>query len=259
VAWVYKYPLILSGFVVIFRKSTLALALRIPMSPCCIQPGRKRLQTIRPRRPVIRSTSNRPLTFERYLHLKPDANLCGRFIQHHFPPQYGTVHPSLETHLSTYITSVLLSAPFNDTILFGALYLLFRLRARLAATMPNLPSSGRRLFLTALILSTKILCERTFRMEKWVRISGGAFPQAELIKMERQMIAALDWDLHIDLDCLVRFGRDVKAMFSGPGPYRDALLPVPKTSQLSNLTRGRDRELFCRQPLDVSHYESLVV
>lgn len=57
--------------------------------------------------------------------------------------------------------------------------------------------SGHRLFLTAFMLSSKLISDNTYSTKSWYEVGQKLFSISELNQMEREMIECLDWQVHI--------------------------------------------------------------
>ncbi|KAI0290812.1 hypothetical protein BC826DRAFT_887414, partial [Russula brevipes] len=107
----------------------------------------------------------------------------------------------------------------SDT--FAALYLLQRLKARFPA---GKGSSGHRLFISAFILASKIICDDTYSNKSWCIVGQGMFALREINQMEREM-CSYEWQLNVDPSTSGDFQPCVQQDFTGPGPYPVMVLP----------------------------------
>jgi len=109
-------------------------------------------------------------------------------------------------------------------VTFAALYLLQRLKARFPAAKG---SSGHRLFISAFMLASKIICDDTYSNKSWCIVGQGMFALREINQMEREMCSYLEWQLNVDPTTLRDFQARVQHDFAGPGPYPPTVLPQP--------------------------------
>ncbi|KAF2860841.1 hypothetical protein K470DRAFT_203895, partial [Piedraia hortae CBS 480.64] len=61
--------------------------------------------------------------------------------------------------------------------------------------LPSPLLCGRRMFLTALILATKYLQDKTYSLKAWSKMSGLRI--AEIVALERLFLQTVQWNLHI--------------------------------------------------------------
>jgi hypothetical protein len=159
------------------------------------------------------------------------AKLCARFVTHLFAcPEYpptaaGQPPPTAQpVHLAAFVAYALHRTRLHQSVTFAALYLLQRLKQRFPAARG---SSGHRLFLSAFMIASKVICDDTYSNKSWCIVGQGMFALREVNQMEREMCAYLDWELNVDPDCLREFERAVRGNFTGPGPYKPIPLPLP--------------------------------
>jgi hypothetical protein len=161
------------------------------------------------------------------------AKLCQRFVTHLFacpdyPPQSSSPGPA--PSLGMFVAYAL-----HTSVTFASLYLLQRLKQRFPAARG---SSGHRLFLSAFMIASKVICDDTYSNKSWSIVGQGMFALREVNQMEREMCAYLDWELNVEPACLAEFERSVRGMFSGPPPYSDIVLPVPAIKPTSTFATG---------------------
>jgi len=82
----------------------------------------------------------------------------------------------------------------HTSVTFAALYLLQRLKARFPAVKG---SSGHRLFISAFMLTSKIICDDTSN-KSWCIVGQGMFALQEINQMEQEMCLYLEWQLSVD-------------------------------------------------------------
>ena len=121
----------------------------------------------------------------------------------------------------------------HESVTYAALYLLQRLKARFPAARG---SSGHRLFISAFMLSSKVICDDTYSNKSWSIVGQGMFALREINQMEREMCSYLEWQLNVEPNALAEFEARVKKDFKGPGPYPTYNLPSPAPSPMPSTT-----------------------
>jgi hypothetical protein len=103
-------------------------------------------------------------------------------------------------------------------VTFAALVLLQRLKARFPSARG---SSGHRLFISAYMISSKVMCDDTYSNKSWAIVAQGMFTLREVNQMEREMCGYLDWELTVDDPILGNFEAAVRRDFAKdrPGPF----------------------------------------
>jgi hypothetical protein len=157
------------------------------------------------------------------------ARLCARFVSHLFacpelPPPPAPPSTTPTPRLDHFIAYALHRTRLHQSVTFAALYLLQRLKARFPAAKG---SSGHRLFISAFMLASKIICDDTYSNKSWCIVGQGMFALREINQMEREMCSYLEWQLNVDPTTLRDFQARVQQDFSGPGPYPQVVLPQP--------------------------------
>ncbi|KAA1470587.1 hypothetical protein DENSPDRAFT_774750 [Dentipellis sp. KUC8613] len=147
------------------------------------------------------------------------AKLCSRFVSHLFacPDNPPAASPSAPTpRLDHFIAYALHRTRLHSSVTFAALYLLQRLKARFPAAKG---SSGHRLFISAFMIASKIICDDTYSNKSWCIVGQGMFALREINQMEREMCSYLEWQLNVDAATLADFEAQVRRDFAGNGPY----------------------------------------
>jgi hypothetical protein len=163
------------------------------------------------------------------------AKLSGRFVAHLFacPDQAsGAAGQPAPARLDHFIAYALHRTRLPESVNFAALFLLQRLKARFPAAKG---SSGHRLFISAFMLASKIICDDTYSNKSWCIVAQGMFALREINQMEREMCSYLEWQLNVEPTVLDEFTRRVSSDFSGPGPYPALILPSEAESASSSL------------------------
>jgi hypothetical protein len=149
------------------------------------------------------------------------AKLCARSVSHlstcpDMPPPPALPSTTQTLRLDHFIAYALHRTQLHSSMTFATLYLLQRLKARLPAAKG---SSGHRLFISAFMLSSKIICDDTYSNKLWCIVSRGMFTLQEINKMEQEMCSYLDWQFNVDLTTLHDFQARVQLDFADPGLY----------------------------------------
>ncbi|KAH9961122.1 hypothetical protein BC827DRAFT_1260608 [Russula dissimulans] len=157
------------------------------------------------------------------------AKLCARFVSHLFacpdvPPPPAPPSTTPTPRLDYFIAYALHRTRLHSSVTFAALHLLQRLKARFPAAKG---SSGHRLFISAFMLASKIICDDTYSNKSWCIVGQGMFALREINQMEREMCSYLEWQLNVEPSTLRDFQSRVQHDFAGPGPYPAVVLPQP--------------------------------
>ncbi|KAJ3505879.1 hypothetical protein NMY22_g17427 [Coprinellus aureogranulatus] len=70
-------------------------------------------------------------------------------------------------------------------------------------------SSGHRLFISAFMIASKVICDDTYSNKSWGIVAQGMFSLREINQMEREMCNYLDWELTVDNPILGTFEKQV--------------------------------------------------
>ncbi|KAH9171435.1 hypothetical protein EDB89DRAFT_2070756 [Lactarius sanguifluus] len=116
------------------------------------------------------------------------------------PPAPPSTTPT--PRLDHFIAYALHRTRLHPSVTFAALYLLQRLKARFPAAKG---SSGHRLFISAFMLASKIICDDTYSNKSWCIVGQGI--------------------LNVDPSTLRDFESRVRHDFAGSGPYPTVVLP----------------------------------
>ncbi|KAF5360311.1 hypothetical protein D9758_009129 [Tetrapyrgos nigripes] len=124
------------------------------------------------------------------------ARLCARFVTRLFgcPETPASVTHS-QTKLPIFIAYALHRTKLHSSVVFASLVLLQRLKARFPTTRGH---SGHRLFLTAFMIASKVICDDTYSNKSWSVVSQGMFTLRELNQMEREMCNYLQWEFNVE-------------------------------------------------------------
>jgi hypothetical protein len=155
------------------------------------------------------------------------AKICARFVSHTFncpemlPPSTSVTttsagNPSVPPTLAHFVAYALHRTRLHPSVTFTALALLCRLKTRFPAARG---SSGHRLFLSAFMIGSKVVCDDTYSNKSWAVVGQGMFALREINQMEREMCAYLEWHLNVPEEDLKAFEKEVRRVYSNPPPY----------------------------------------
>ncbi|KAF9451509.1 hypothetical protein P691DRAFT_663084, partial [Macrolepiota fuliginosa MF-IS2] len=154
------------------------------------------------------------------------ARISARFITHLFacpenPPTSGVT--AMHGKLPYFIAYALHRTKLHPAVTFAALVLLQRLKARFPTARG---SSGHRLFISAFMIASKVICDDTYSNKSWAIVAQGMFSLREVNQMEREMCGYLDWEITVDNEVLMNFELALKQDF---GVDRDQYPNYPNT------------------------------
>jgi hypothetical protein len=144
------------------------------------------------------------------------AKIAARFITHLFTcPDYAPSANHGHARLPYFIAYALHRTKLHSSVMFAALVLLHRLKARFPSARG---SSGHRLFISAYMISSKVMCDDTYSNKSWCIVAQGMFTLREINQMEREMCTYLDWELTVDDPILSNFEKVVRQDFKENRP-----------------------------------------
>ncbi|KAF9484133.1 hypothetical protein BDN70DRAFT_873030 [Pholiota conissans] len=136
------------------------------------------------------------------------AKLAACFITHLFAcPDYPPASSQSQAKLPYFIAYALHRTRLHPSVTFHALLLLQRLKARFPSACG---SSGHRLFISAYMISSKVMCDDTYSNKSWCIAAQAMFTLREINQMEREMCNYLNWELMVDHQTLFNFETAVK-------------------------------------------------
>ncbi|CAK5281666.1 unnamed protein product [Mycena citricolor] len=147
------------------------------------------------------------------------ASLSARFITHLFAcPPFPPQSSHSQAKLPYFIAYALHRTKLHAAVTYAALVLLQRLKARFPTARG---SSGHRLFISAFMIASKVICDDTYSNKSWSIVAQGMFTLREINQMEREMCNYLDWELTVDEPILSQFQNLVQTDFAAgaKGPY----------------------------------------
>lgn len=155
------------------------------------------------------------------------------------PPSSATSStgaPIPSPKLAHFIAYALHRTRLASCVTYAALFLLQRLKNRFPAARG---SSGHRLFISAFMIASKVVCDDTYSNKSWAVVGQGMFQLREINQMEREMCGYLEWHLNIDYLELDEFTKKVQSEF-GTGvqlPVSSSIAPASKPTQSSTQPR----------------------
>ncbi len=99
-----------------------------------------------------------------------------------------------------------------------ALFILARLKECFPTTRG---SSGRRIFISAFMIASKVICDDTYFNRLWYIVGQNLYTLKEVNQMEREMCSYLEWLLHVEAPELEAFTQRVTKEYGadcGPVP-----------------------------------------
>jgi hypothetical protein len=140
------------------------------------------------------------------------------FITHLFAcPEHPLQSTQSQAKLPHFIAYALYRTKLHSSVTFAALVLLQRLKARFPTARG---SSGHRLFITAFMIASKVICDDTYSNKSWSVVAQGMFSLREINQMECEMCSYLEWELTVDNPILGDFEAMVKQDFQpSHGPH----------------------------------------
>ncbi|KAH7917302.1 hypothetical protein BV22DRAFT_974018, partial [Leucogyrophana mollusca] len=86
-------------------------------------------------------------------------------------------------------------------------------------------SSGHRLFVSAFMLASTVICDDTYSNKSWSIVAQGMFQLRETNQMEREMRQYLEWELDIEPVTWKDFEEMIRKDFAGHGLCPTYILP----------------------------------
>ncbi|KAK8864404.1 hypothetical protein IAR55_001652 [Kwoniella newhampshirensis] len=139
------------------------------------------------------------------------AVMAARFITHLFQcPNIPTAtSPGAPTpSLAHFVAYALHRTRLPSIVTFAALLLLQRLKKRYPAARG---SSGHRLFISAFMIASKVICDDTYSNQSWGIVAQKMFALKEINQMEREMCGYLEWNLNVSGPEVIEFEAKIRA------------------------------------------------
>lgn len=161
------------------------------------------------------------MSVDRFYGFRDTAELCEHVITSLFsvttPPAPTSAKDAIPP-LGEFIAYALYRTRLPLAITHQALLLLGRLKARYPSARGT-STSPHRLFLSSLMLSSKISMDDTYSNKSWQVVGQGLFELRELNCMERECFAFLGWNVVVRDEELTRWVHDVVDVYEA---QRDA-------------------------------------
>lgn len=151
------------------------------------------------------------------------SKMCGRFIGALFscpsvPMFANTGMAGAATScppLAHFIAYAIHRTRLPEVVVFTALFLLARLKERFPAARG---SSGHRLFISAFMIASKVVCDDTYSNKSWCIVGQNLYTLKEVNQMEREMCSYLEWILHVEATELETFSQRVRKEYGKDCP-----------------------------------------
>ncbi|KAG6879917.1 hypothetical protein C0992_009581 [Termitomyces sp. T32_za158] len=180
----------------------------------------------------------------RYQQVAPSASSHTGERTHRDDPYYDPTAlptPSKQSPLAIFIAYGLHRTKLPPCVTFASLILLQRLKARFPTARG---SSGHRLWISAFMIASKVICDDTYSNKSWGIVAQGMFNLREINQMEREMCNYLEWELNVDESVLATFEKRLREDYASPdGPYPtyspsmvSKRVPKAPTTPVSNAT-----------------------
>ncbi|KAG6920192.1 hypothetical protein DXG01_004961 [Tephrocybe rancida] len=163
-------------------------------------------------------STERPHRGDAYYGHETVATLGARFINNLFDcPDQAAPTPTKHSSLAVFIAYGLHRTKLPLCVTFASLILLQRLKARFPTARG---SSGHRLWISAFMIASKVICDDTYSNKSWGIVAQGMFNLREINQMEREMCNYLEWELSVDNAILDNFETRLREDYKSPsGPY----------------------------------------
>jgi len=148
------------------------------------------------------------------------SKMCGRFIGALFScpnvPMFANTGAATSCPpLAHFIAYAIHRTRLPEVVVFTALFLLARLKERFPAARG---SSGHRLFISAFMIASKVVCDDTYSNKSWCIVGQSLYTLKEVNQMEREMCSYLEWILHVEAAELEAFTQRVKKEYGADCP-----------------------------------------
>ncbi|GHJ89806.1 hypothetical protein NliqN6_6208 [Naganishia liquefaciens] len=178
------------------------------------------------------------------------ARMSSRFIRATFqcpdlPP--ATNPPTVQPTLAHFIAYALYRTRLPHFVTLVALVYLQRLKHRYPSAKG---SSGHRLFISAFMIASKVVCDDTYSNQSWCIVGQKMFALKEMNQMEREMCGYLNWQLNASSEEVEDFERIVS------GEHSNAAIFAKRQSALAAAAIPREVELIRPSPLSTSPTDS---
>lgn len=185
--------------------------------------------------PVVVAAPTPKVTGDVFYGYEDLSKMCGRFIGALFSCPNVPMFLNGSTPgngsapcppLAHFIAYAIHRTRLPEVVVFTALFLLARLKERFPAARG---SSGHRLFISAFMIASKVICDDTYSNKSWCIVGQNLYTLKEVNQMEREMCSYLEWLLHVEGPELEAFTQRVKKEYGpdcGPVPPQWVSTPV---------------------------------
>ncbi|KAJ9090653.1 hypothetical protein QFC19_009510 [Naganishia cerealis] len=147
------------------------------------------------------------------------ARMASRFIRGTFqcpdiPP--ATNPATVQPTLAHFIAYALYRTRLPHFVTIVALVYLQRLKLRYPSAKG---SSGHRLFISAFMIASKMVCDDTYSNQSWCIVGQKMFALKEMNQMEREMCGYLDWQLNATAEEVEDFESRISAEYSNAAVF----------------------------------------
>lgn len=186
--------------------------------------------------PVVVAAPTPKITGDVFYGYEDLSKMCGRFIGALFScpnvPMFlnGSIPGNGSAPcppLAHFIAYAIHRTRLPEVVVFTSLFLLARLKERFPAARG---SSGHRLFISAFMIASKVICDDTYSNKSWCIVGQNLYTLKEVNQMEREMCSYLEWLLHVEAPELESFTQRVKKEYGpdcGPNPPQWVSTPAP--------------------------------
>ncbi|KAG8690744.1 hypothetical protein FRC08_010430 [Ceratobasidium sp. 394] len=177
--------------------------------------------------PTTQKFSSAPA--DQYYGHEDTAKMCARFTTHLFscpdvPP--ATSQSAVTPSLAHFVAYALHRTRLHSSVTFCALYLLSRLKNCFPTARG---SSGHRLYISAFMIASKVICDNTYSNKSWCAVGQGMFTLREINQMEREMCGYLKWVLNVKPEDLRDFEAMVQKEYGSASPTpAPVAVPIPR-------------------------------
>jgi hypothetical protein len=137
--------------------------------------------------------------------------------------------------LPYFIAYALNRTKLHTSVAYSALVLLSRLKARFPSAKG---SSGHRLFISAFMISSKVMCDDTYSNKSWAIVAQNLFALREVNQMEHEMVNYLDFELNVDSYTLSLFEAALKRDFGANASQPYPRYPLDMISKRARESRS---------------------
>ncbi|GAA6058562.1 hypothetical protein JCM10212_007001 [Sporobolomyces blumeae] len=192
---------------------------------------------------------------DRYYGFEDQARLCEHVITSLFSvgPQPAPTRVGVDTppqspkptgpqipQLGEFIAYALYRTRLPVSITHQALLLLTRLKTRYPSARGT-STSPHRLFLSSLMLSSKISMDDTYSNKSWQIVGQGLFELKEVNQMERELFAFLGWNVVVRDEELAAWVEDVVAPYEAERDLAASLAAAAVAQQTAKPVEERKR------------------